>query len=113
MLGHKKPIGRWIVVMLWCFSSGMALAQTADEALLAAQLNFQRAKASIDEADKKLQLATQAHTLAEQRLLDAQRMLQQASQDLQQAQLGRQTADTDLLEATERLNQAWRRKQAE
>lgn len=53
MLGHKKPIGRWIVVMLWCFSSGMALAQTADEALLAAQLNFQRAKASIDEADKK------------------------------------------------------------
>lgn len=87
-----------------------ALAQTDDEQLLSAQHNFQRARDTLSVAQTRTKLYAEQQKTAEQRLLDAQAALERARADLVNAQTAERQAQSDLDEATLRLNTAWKRK---
>jgi len=90
----------------------LALAQTADEQLLSAQMAFQQAKSQQQQADDKLQQAQAAKSLADQQLADAQHKAQQAQDDLNAA-TAIQKATTQLFQQqTQQLQDAWKRKES-
>jgi len=109
MSGFATRAGLALLAGLWL---GGALAQTADEQLLAAQMAFQDASSHVSSAKQVLKSAEDAKKLADGRLADAQAAAQKASADLAAAQSAKSAADSVERQATQALNAAWQRKES-
>lgn len=88
-----------------------ALAQTADEQLLAAQMYYQQVRGAQQKADARLTQAETDKAKAEQRLADAQAGLSGANTELEAAKTAQAAAAQASEAATKALNEAWQRKE--
>lgn len=91
--------------------AGAASAQTIDDDLLAAQMNYHRASGFADKATQNAQLARQAREQAEVRLRDAQTLLERAQAEQASAEASERDALAELGAARQRLDNAWGIKQ--
>ena len=86
--------------------AGAASAQTIDDDLLAAQMNYHRASGFADKATQAAQLARQAREQAEVRLRDAQTLLERAQAEQASAEASERDALAELGAARQRLEKA-------
>lgn len=88
----------------------LAVAQTADEQLLAAQMYYQQVRGAQQKADARLTQAESDKLKAEQRLSEAQAGLSGATAELEAAKSAQAAAAQTSEAATKALNEAWQRK---
>lgn len=103
------------VMLLCCLASLPVWAQTAnvDALLLSAQMAYQEADSKQDQAGKRLLQAEDELQQAQKRLADAQLQVQQTAQLQQQALAEKAAADATMLQATQRLRDAWQQKEGQ
>lgn len=100
-------MNRLIVMLVLAGAALSATAQTLDEALLSAQLNFQRAREVKDVMVSRVEQAEAEKKIAEQRLIAAQDAAQAAIQAVAEANAARFQAEAELTEASRQLETAW------
>lgn len=88
-----------------------AIAQTIDDDLLAAQMNYQRASRFAEKAQQDANLARQTRQQAEGQLASAQRVLDNAQAEQASAETAERNALAELGAARQRLDAAWGIKQ--
>jgi len=108
----KAMIRRFAFPLVLAMVALPALAQTADEQLLAAQISYQQANNLQEQAAARLKQAQEAKLQADQRLADAQHAVQQANEELSAATTGQASAEQRMQQQTQLLNEAWKRKEA-
>lgn len=100
-------MNRLVVILVLVGAALSATAQTLDEALLSAQLNFQRAREVKDVMALRVEQAEAEKKIAEQRLIAAQDAAQAAIQRVAEANSARFQAEAELAEASRQLEIAW------
>ena len=91
--------------------AAVAAAQTIDDDLLAAQMNYQRATRLAEKARQEADLARQNRQNAEGQLVTAQRVLDAAQAEQARAEAAERDAVTNLGLARQRLDATWGVKQ--
>ena len=102
---------RVLLLTLTCGLASAAQAQTIDDDLLAAQMNYQRVSNLADKTLQNANLARQARQQAEAQLANAQRALEKAQAEQAAAENAERDAQTELGLARQRLDAAWGLKQ--
>lgn len=100
-------MNRLILMLVLVGAALSATAQTLDEALLSAQLNFQRAREAKDVMVSRVTQAEAEKKIAEQRLIAAQDAAQAAIQAVAEANAARFQAEAEFAEASRQLETAW------
>lgn len=86
-------------------------AQTPEQALLSAQLAYQKADGQLDAARRQKAQAADAQRLAAQRLMQAQQAAAQADLALQNADSALLSAENSMRQAESVLKDAWQSKE--